>query len=77
MAAMGRKERAASRPEMPENLVSVAEAAKATGYSRATIYTWICKKQIRKFKCGKFVAVDKADIQKYISQKSQWKEVAV
>lgn len=62
---------------MPENLVSVAEAAKATGYSRATIYTWIFKKQIRKFKCGKFVAVDKADIQKYISQKSQWKEVAV
>lgn len=77
MAAAERKTRTAERPGMPENLVSVAEAAKLTGYSRATIYTWICRKEIRKFKCGRFVALDRTDIQRCVSRKAAWKEIKI
>lgn len=63
------------RPAMPENLVSIAEAAEMTGYSRQTIYTWLFKKKVTKYKSGHFVAVDRNEIRNFATEKKYWKEI--
>lgn len=67
-------QRANRRPEMPENLMSVTDVAKETGYSRQTIYIWLFKGKLTKYKNGRFVAVDIEEARNLV-RNQRWKEI--
>ena len=53
---------------MLERLLSVDETATILGISRATLYTWICRKKIDVVKIGNRALFDPAYIREYIEK---------